>query len=292
MEIGVVFPQLEIGHDPTLMREYATAIESRGFEHILAYDHVLGVDPSRLDWNGPYTNADQFHEPLTLFSYLSAVTNHVTFVTGILILPQRQTALVAKQSAELDIVSEGRLRLGVGVGWNHAEYEALNESFNTRGARMEEQLPVLRKLWTEPITEFDGEFHTLPDVGINPRPVQQPIPIWMGGMAEPVLQRIGRLADGWFPQFTPGAQAEQTLQQVYEYAEQAGRSPDEIGIHGRMRVPVDSPDQWIETAEAWANIGADYLGINTMDCGLSSPREHIEHIRTVADSLEDAGLFT
>lgn len=292
MEIGVVFPQLEIGHDPSLMREYAAAIEARGFEHILAYDHVLGVDPSRGEWNGPYTNADQFHEPLTLFSYLSAATNHVTFVTGILILPQRQTALVAKQSAELDIVSDGRLRLGVGVGWNHVEYEALNESFDTRGARMEEQLAVLRALWTEPLTQFDGEFHTLPDVGINPRPVQQPIPIWMGGMAEPVLDRIGRLADGWFPQFTPGPQADQTLHQVYEYADQAGRSPDEIGIHGRMRVPIDSPDQWIETAEAWTDIGADYLGLNTMDCGLSTPRDHIEHIRTVADTLEDAGLFT
>ncbi len=292
MQIGVVFPQLEIGRNPDVIRDYAESVDSRGFEHILAYDHVLGVDPSRTDWNGPYTNADQFHEPLTLFSYLSSVTDHVTFVTGILILPQRQTALVAKQSAELDVISEGRLRLGVGVGWNHVEYEALNESFQTRGARMEEQIEVLRALWTEPITEFDGEFHSFPNVGINPRPIQQPIPLWMGGMAEPVLRRVGRLANGWFPQFTPGQEAEQSLQKVFEYAENAGRSPGDIGVHGRMRVPIESPDQWIEEAQQWADIGADYLGINTMDCGLATPRDHLDHLKTVADTLENAGLFS
>lgn len=292
MRIGVVFPQLEIGKDPEVIRQYTTTVENRGFEHILAYDHVLGVDPSRPDWNGPYTNADQFHEPFTLFSYLSALTNQITFVTGILVLPQRQTALVAKQSTELDIVSNGRLRLGVGVGWNHVEYEALNESFHTRGARIEEQLTVLRDLWTEPITEFNGEFHTLPEVGINPRPTQQPIPIWMGGMAEPVLERIGQLADGWFPQFTPSPEAEQTVQKVYDYAEKAGRSPDDIGIHGRIRVPTNSPEQWIEKAEQWADIGADYLGINTMDRGFSRPRDHLEHVEAVADTLEETGLFS
>jgi probable F420-dependent oxidoreductase len=262
MELGVVFPQLEIGQNPSIIREYAETTESLGFEHILAYDHVLGVDPSRSEWSGPYTNADQFHEPLTLFSYLSAVTTHVTFITGVLVLPQRQTALVAKQTAELDIVSEGRLRVGVGVGWNHVEYEALGESFHTRGARIEEQLTVLRELWTEPIIEFEGEFHTLPGVGINPRPTQQPIPIWMGGDAAAVIRRIAHLSDGWVMPSRTLSEAEALLDSLREACRAVDRDFSSLTIHARLDLSsIDSSDISDEI-DNWHDIGVDHLALD------------------------------
>ena len=216
MEIGTVFPQLEIGDDPETVGDYARRIEDAGFEHLLSYDHVLGVDPAWDDWEGPYDNADTFHEPLTTFSYLAGVTDSLEFVTGILILPQRQTALVAKQAAQVDRFADGRFRLGVGVGWNPHEYVALGEEFGERGRRIEEQVEVLRALWTESVVDVEGEYHRIEELGINPRPVQQPIPVWMGGMADPVKRRVGRLADGWLPQFQPDDEgAEDDLADVY-----------------------------------------------------------------------------
>jgi len=290
MEIGVTFPQLEIGSDPETLRDYARRVEDRGYDHLLAYDHVLGVNPDREGWEGPYDYEDRFHEPFTTFTHLAAVTDEMTFVTGILILPQRQTALVAKQAAQLDVLSEGRFRMGVGLGWNAPEYVALGEDFSKRGARIEEQIEVLRKLWTRELVEYDGEFHDIPDMGLNPLPEQQPIPIWMGGTADPVLERTARLADGYLPQFQPGEEADETLDTLHGYAEDAGRSPDDIGISGRIYAIPGERDEWVERARAWEDLGADYLSITTMYQDLEG-EEHTHHLEEVADVLEDHGLF-
>jgi probable F420-dependent oxidoreductase len=292
MEIGTVFPQLEIGDDPAILADYARRVEAAGLDHVLAYDHVLGVDPGWEDWEGPYDNADTFHEPLTTFSYLAGITDDLEFATGILILPQRQTALVAKQAAQVDRFADGRFRLGVGVGWNPHEYVALGEDFGERGRRIEEQIDVLRELWTEPVVEFEGEYHRLDEVGINPRPVQQPIPVWMGGMADPVKRRVGRMAEGWFPQFQPGDEdAEDDLADVYAAAEEAGRDPDDVGIHGRFWAVPDDTEDWVERARAWEDLGADYLAISTMYQDLDSPEDHTALVEEVADEFADAGLL-
>src|SRR5579885_1964305 len=218
MRIGVVFPQTEIGSDPGVVREYAQAAEGMGYSHLLAYDHVLGADTAtRPGWRGPYTSETQFHEPFVLFGYLAGLTRTLELVTGIIILPQRQTALVATQAAEVDVLSGGRLRLGVGIGWNQVEYEGLNERFSNRGARLEEQIEVLRALWSETSITYTGRWHTIDHAGINPLPVQRPIPIWIGATADAALRRAARLADGWFPQRPPDDQARAMMERLHGY---------------------------------------------------------------------------
>lgn len=290
MEIGTVLPQIELGPDPETLADYARRVEAVGYEHVLAYDHVLGVNPDREDWDGPYDYESQFHEPLTTYSYLAGLTDDLTFVTGILVLPQRQTALVAKQAAQVDRFTDGNFRLGVGVGWNEPEYVALGEDFSKRGRRIEEQVELLRKLWTQDLVEFEGEFHQIPDAGINPLPVQQPIPVWMGGMADPVKQRVARMADGWLPQFQPGEEAEEHLADLYAYAEEEGRDPDDIEISGRMYAVPSESDEWIERVQAWRDLGADYLSISTMYQGLEGA-EHVDHLVEVADVLRETDLL-
>lgn len=290
MEFGVTFPQAEIGSDPETIVEYTRRAEARGYGHLLAYDHVLGANADREGgWDGPYDHRDQFHEPLSLFNYLAGQTDDIEFVTGVLILPQRQTALVAKQTAQVDLFSDGRLRLGVGVGWNPLEYVALDESFDRRGARIEEQVDVLRALWTENPTTFDGEFHELPDVGINPLPVQQPIPLWMGGDADAVLRRIARTADGWIPRMQPDAGTRESLEQLHEYAREAGRDPEEIGVHGRIPLDTDDTDELVDRIEAWERLGADYLSIDTMRRG-RGPDDHVEVLDEFADAMDSVGI--
>lgn len=290
MEIGTVFPTLEIGVDPARIADYGQRAEDAGYHHLLTYDHVLGVSPDREGWEGPYDNDNSFHEPMTTFGYLAGQTDDIEFVTGILVLPQRQTPLVAKQAAQLDVLSDGRLRLGVGAGWNRPEYTGMGESFDERSRRIVEQFDVLRKLWTEETVDYEGEFHTLPEVGINPRPVQQPIPLWLGGMGDLAKRRVAGLADGWLPQFQPGEDAETHLEDVYGYAEEYDRDPDDIGIHGRMYAVPDEEDEWIDRAQAWKELGADYLAVSTMYQGLDSV-EHADHIESVADTLRETGLF-
>jgi probable F420-dependent oxidoreductase len=253
MKIGVVFPQTEIGDDPIVLRDYAQAAEDLGYNHLLAYDHVLGADPDRPGgWRGPYTHETLFHEPFVLFAYLGAITTRIEFVSGIVILPQRQTALVAKQAAEVDVLTGGRLRLGVAVGWNAVEYEALGENFGNRGRRIEEQIKVLRLLWTQPVVDFKGRWHSIPKAGIKPLPVQRPIPIWMGGMSEPVMQRAARLADGWFPQFRSiDNAARDTMARLHAYIRDAGRNPADVGIEGRFSIANTTPDDWGGAVEDW-----------------------------------------
>ncbi len=286
MKLGVVFPQTEIGNDPAAIRDYAQAAEQIGYSHLLVFDHVLGADPEKHSpWRGPYTDKSAFHEPFVLFGFLAGQTTTLGLVTGILISPQRQTALIAKQAAAVDVLSKGRLRLGLGVGWNAVEYEALGENFHNRGRRMEEQVELLRKLWTEPVVSFKGRWHQIPDAGINPLPVQRPIPIWMGGMSEPVLKRIARTADGWFPQFQPGDEARAVLERLHGYIREASRPIDAVGIEGRLSASQLPQERWSEAARAWRELGATHLSFNTMGAGFSSPQQHIDAVRRFHDTV-------
>lgn len=279
MQLGVVFPQTEIGSDPQAVRDFVQAAEAMGYEHLIVYDHVLGADVSHYPgWQGPYTHRHLFHEPFVLYGYLAAITRRIELVTAVIILGQRQTALVAKQAAEIDVLSGGRLRLGVGIGWNQVEYEALGENFHNRGKRCEEQMAVLRALWTQEVVDFQGKWHRIQHAGINPLPVQRPIPLWLGGGrpgVEAVIERIGRLADGWFPQFAPDAIGKETLERMRGYARAAGRDPASIGIEGRIRFATGNPESWAQEAEDWSALGASHLSVNTMDAGLQTPEAHI-----------------
>ncbi|HEX5166107.1 MAG TPA: LLM class F420-dependent oxidoreductase, partial [Thermomicrobiales bacterium] len=259
MQLGVVFPQTEIGSDPAVVREYAQTAEGSGLKHLLVYDHVMGASTAnRPNWRGPYTSETPFHEVFVLFGYLAAATPGLELVTGVVILPQRQTALVAKQAAAIDVLTGGKLRLGVGVGWNDVEYTVLNENFNNRGRRFEEQIEVLRALWTDEVIDFKGRYHTIPEAGLNPMPVQRPIPLWIGGYADVVMERIGRLADGWFPGSQPGDVLEHSRSLVVASAEAAGRDPSAIGMEGRITLEPDAESEWIAQTEAWRAAGATH----------------------------------
>ena len=286
MRIGVVFPQTEIGADPFIIKDYAQAAEELGYSHILAYDHVIGANPaSRPGWKPPYTHLDIFHEPFVLFGYLAGVTKKIELVTGIIILPQRQTVLVAKQAAALDVLSGGRLRFGIGIGWNPVEYEALGENFKNRGRRCEEQIEVLRKLWSEKTVTFEGRWHKITDAGIKPLPVQRPIPIWFGGSDERALRRLAKFGDGWFPLFAPDEKCRAMIEKIRAYAKEAGRDPNAIGIEGRVSFGVGSPEAWSKDLQAWQSLGATHLSFNTMKAGLKSPSAHIEALRRFAKAI-------
>ena len=279
MKLGVVFPQTEIGSDPGAVSEYAQAAESMGYNHILAFDHVLGANAkSRPGWSGAYRHTDAFHEPFVLFGYLAAVTSSVELVTGVIILPQRQTALVAKQTAAVDVLSQGRLRLGIGIGWNAVEYEALGEDFHNRGRRSEEQIDLMRKLWTNDLITYEGRWHKITDAGLNPLPVQQPIPVWFGGAAPQTIRRVATMGDGWFPLFRPDDSGRELIESMREQAAEAGRGPDDIGVESWVSIRDSSEDDWKRTAEAWRELGATHLSVNTMNAGLESPQAHIEAI--------------
>lgn len=280
MKIGVVFPQTELGSDPIVARDYVQAVEGLGYDHLLIYDHVLGADPERPGgWNRPYNVNTNFHEPFVFYGYVAGFTQKLELVTNIIILPQRQTALVAKQAAEVDVLSGGRLRLGVGLGWNQVEYQALNQDFETRGRRMAEQIEVMRLLWTQGTIDYKGKNHTIDRAGIRPLPVQQPIPVWMGGSAHPaVLRRLARHANGWFPQM-PLDQAPEALDALWTEVEAAGRKREEIGIEARTEASrMRSPEDVEAFIEGWKTLGATHMGISTMGAGFTTPAEHLAEI--------------
>lgn len=281
MRIGVVFPQTELGGDPGAVRAYGQRVEELGFTHILAYDHVLGADPEvHRGWRGPYDVHTTFHEPFVMFGYLAAVTG-LELVTGVIILPQRQTALVAKQAAEVDLLTEGRFRLGIGLGWNAVEYEALGENMGNRGRRSEEQVEVLRRLWTEQTVTFEGKYHTITGAGLAPMPVQRPIPVWFGAATEWALERAGRLADGWFPMMEPGPGLDWAREKVDDAATAAGRDPSTIGMEGRVTWTGDA-DRAAAELDVWRDVGATHVSINTMGAGLRSVDEHLDALERVA----------
>jgi probable F420-dependent oxidoreductase len=280
MRYGVVFPQTEIGKEPSAIRDFAQAAEELGYHHLLAYDHVVGANPaSRPGWHPPYTYKDMFHEPFVLFGYLAGLTKRIELVTGVIILPQRQTVLVAKQAAALDVLSGGRLRLGIGIGWNPVEYEALGENFKNRGRRSEEQVEVMRKLWTQELVTFEGEWHKITDAGLNPLPIQRPIPIWFGGGHDQTLRRVARLGDGWFPLLGPDDKCRAMIEKIRAYTREAGRDPRSVGIEGRIMIGQGSPEQWTKEIQAWKELGATHVTANTMKAGFSSPSGHVEAIR-------------
>ena len=286
MRLGAIFPQTEIGSDPVAVRDFAQAAEGLGYEHLLVFDHVLGADTSvREGWDRPYSSVDMFHEPFVLFGYLAGLTEKIEMVTGVLILGQRQTSLVAKQAAEVDVLTGGRLRLGIGVGWNAVEYEGLSESFTNRGRRSEEQIELMRQLWTNEVVDFHGRYHNVTHAGINPLPVQRPIPVWFGGGAPQVVKRIGRMGDGWFPQFEPNSEGAERIAEMRGYATQAGRDPSAIGIEGRIGIATDDQSDWQKLAESWAEVGATHLSVNTMRAGLQGPDQHIEAIRRFKETV-------
>lgn len=287
MRLGVIFPQLEIGSNPDAIREYARAVERMGFEHLAIFDHVLGADPTNRPGWTRYTDKSMFHEPLVLFGYLAALTSQIELATSIIILPQRQTVLVAKQAAEVDVLSRGRLRLGVALGWNEVEYEALNEDFHTRGRRIAEQIEVMRALWTKPVVTFEGKWHRITEAGINPLPVQRPIPVWMGGSAEPALRRIARIADGWFPMGAPDQTRQAMLETFRGYLREAGRDPNSVGIEARGSVSRGAPDEWRLAAKGWKDLGATHYSFTTEGGGFSSVDQHIRALRTAMDAVRN-----
>jgi probable F420-dependent oxidoreductase len=284
MQIGVVFPQTEIGPDAGAVRAYAERVEQLGFCHLLAYDHVLGADPAvHPGWSGPYDIETTFHEPLVLFGYLAAITR-LELVTGIIILPQRQTALVAKQAAEVDLLTEGRFRLGVGLGWNRVEYEALGQDFTSRGRRAGEQVALLRRLWTErSVTGHVGDEHVI-GAGLAPRPVQRPIPIWFGAQSPAAYRRAGRLGDGWFPSVRPGPELDAARGIVEQAAVAAGRDPAAIGMEGGVSWHGDTA-KLAAHADRWRQAGATHLSVNTMGAGLGPVDQHLTALGQAAEVL-------
>jgi probable F420-dependent oxidoreductase len=290
MRWGVVFPQTEIGPDPSAVRAYAQAVQDMGFAHLLVYDHVLGADPTaHAPWPpNAYTCHSLFHEPMVLFGYLAAIAPRLELVTSVIILPQRETALVAKQGAEVDILTGGKFRMGIGIGWNAVEYEALGTNFRNRGRRFEEQIEVLRRLWTEPVLSFDGRYHKITAAGLNPMPVQRPIPLWIGASAEPAIKRAAELADGFFPQRPLEGGWEVTMHKLRGWVAAAGRDFASYGIERRIDIATGTPDDWRAAAEEWQALGATHLSFNTMNGNLGAVDAHIERLRQARAALMPA----
>jgi probable F420-dependent oxidoreductase len=278
MEIGAVLPHNEIGNDPGAIRAYAQGLEELGATHLLIYDHVMGADRDRPGgFTGPYDSEVAFHEPFTLFGFLAAVTQRIDLVTAVLILPQRQTVLVAKQAAELAILSNNRFRLGVGVGWNTVEYQALNEEFSNRGRRQSEQVELLRRLWIEDSFSFDGEFHTIDRASINPRP-SAPVPIWFGGSAVALLERCALLGDGWIPLGSPNETSRERIEHIRTVRTGAGLSMDGFGIQAQAQWAGGTPEKWRSHAQRWKELGATHLAIATHNAELTDVDGHLARI--------------
>lgn len=284
--LGAVLPQIELPPDPDVVRTFVTSIEEAGFSHLLAYDHVLGADAgTRPDWSGPYSSTDPFLEVLSLLSWAAGLTTTLELVTGVLILPQRQTALVAKQAATLDLLSSGRLRLGVGIGWNKVEYDGLNEEFGNRGRRMEEQIAVMRALWEQPSISFEGQWHHIDNAGILPLPRQRPLPIWIGGRAEPAVRRAARIADGFFPNGGPSDDVRNQMRALNDELDRAGRDRATFGVEARISVAKGTPDDWRRDAATWREMGVSHLSLVTMGGGFTTIEEHLDALVRGRDAI-------
>ena len=285
MKVGIVFPHNEIGTDPGAIKAYAQGAEEMGADHMLIYDHVLGADPDRPGgWRGPYDKDIAFHEPFTVFSFMAAVTEKIEFASAVLILPQRQTALVAKQAAELAILSNNRFRLGIGTGWNEVEYEALNVPFEHRGSRQAEQVELMRKLWESDAFTYSGRYHTVTQASINPRPSAS-IPIWFGGGVPALLKRCARLGDGWIPLGIPNDASANMIETLKEERERAGLSWDSFGIQAQAQYRGGNPDRWRDHFEAWSNLGCTHIAVATHTVGHQSVDDHLKAAQEYFDSV-------
>lgn len=284
LTMGAVLPTNEIGSDPGAIRDYAQAVESMGFEHLLIYDHVLGADPSVHTLTGPYTDQTPFHEVFVTLGYIAACTTTLGLATAVLILPQRQTALVAKQAAQLAVLSGNRFRLGIGSGWNQVEYQVLGENFRNRGRRQEEQVALMRALWSNHLVEFEGEFHSVRAAGIEPRPTA-PIEVWFGGAHDLQLRRAAKIGDGWFPIGAPNADSAAMVEALNGYLSDNGRDAESFGIEPQAQVRGGNPDLWRSHAERWRELGASAISIATMSAGLGDVDNHIEAIRQYREAL-------
>ncbi len=284
MQIGAVLPHNEIGSDPGALRAYLEGIEELGMTHLLAYDHVLGAERERAGgFEGPYDKDVAFHEPLTFFAFAAGVTRHVEFASTVLILPQRQAVLVAKQAAEVAIVSGNRLRLGVGTGWNKVEYQALNERFDNRGKREVEQIEVMRRLWTDELVTYHGEYHTIEAASINPRP-SRPVPIWLGGSAPVVLERCALVADGWMPVGSPDG-SKDMLAAIRRHREDAGLSMSGFGVQAQAQFARGTPERWRTHADKWRALGATHLAVATHAAGTTNIDGHLDRVRQYRDAV-------
>jgi probable F420-dependent oxidoreductase len=291
MQTGLVYPHFEFGSDPIAIRAYAQVAESLGYTHIGADDHVIGPNPDRPGgWNGWVTYQTEFMEPFVLFGFMAAATQRIGFATCVLLLPQRQTVLVAKQTATLDQLCGGRLRLGIGNGWNEIEYLSLGQNFHNRGRRIEEQISLLRQLWTQPLVDFHSPEHSIPDAGISPLPVQRPIPIWFGGQSAPVLQRMARLGDGWMPLYNSPQEAQPAIETLAGLLTAAGRSLEGFGIEARIpysKGPGQAPDpgEWQRLLQGWKAVGATHASLITTKCGLLGPEAHMRALEIFAKEM-------
>lgn len=288
MQIGAVFPHNEIGNDPGAIKAFAQGVEDLGISHLLIYDHVLGADPDREGgFRGPYDKDVAFHEPFTTFAFIAAVTERLEMITTVMILPQRQTVLAAKQAAEVALLSNNRFRLGVGVGWNEVEYVGLNETFNNRGRRQAEQVEVMRKLWSEDSLDYTGDFHRIDKASINPRPSQQ-IPIWFGGSAPALLDRVARLGDGWIPLMGANEKAQACIDTIKATREAAGLSFDNFGIQAQAQYAGGSPERWQKHAQAWKDMGCTHIAIATHNAGPTDVEGHLSRIREYQEAVADS----
>ena len=287
MEIGAVIPHNEIGNDPGAIKAYAQGAEDLGATHLLLYDHVLGADPDRPGgFDGPYDKDVAFHEPLVLFGFLAGVTERVDLVTAVLILPQRQAVLVAKQAAEVAILSGNRLKLGVGVGWNSVEYDGLNEDFGTRGRRQEEQVDLMRKLWEADSLSYDGEFHRFEKASILPRPTEQ-IPVLFGGAAPALIDRCARIGDGWLPLGTSNDSSRTRLEEIRRIRAERGLTMEGFDVRAQAQYRGGSPDRWRSHADAWRDLGATHIAIATHNAGETDVDGHLARIAEYQAALAD-----
>ena len=288
IQIGAFFPTNDLPADHVAIRDWAQAAEAIGFDFVVVSDRVLGADWSAIpDLDGPYDVDDSFHEIFVTMAYIAAVTERVGLASGVLVLPQRQTALVAKQAAQLDIVSGGRLRLGIGVGFSPVEYEALGQDMRVRGRRQAEQIELMNQLWTNRKVTFDGEFDRVHHAGIKPLPIQQPIPIWLGGGAEPVLRRAAKYGQGWIPQqpqFRPD-KLEGPLERLHTYLQAEGREPSTFGLDGWVISNIGGPDKWQTEAESWVNVGATHVTFYTSNLGIGGVEQQIEAMNQFYDAV-------
>ena len=285
MEIGAVFPHNEIGTDPQAIKDYAQGVEELGVTHLLIYDHVLGADRDRPGgFEGPYDKDVAFHEPFTTFAFVAAVTKKLDMITTVMILPQRQTVLVAKQAAELAILSNNRFKLGIGVGWNAVEYTGLNENFKNRGKRQEEQVELMRLLWESEVLEYKGDYHHIDKASINPRPSKS-VPIWFGGGAPQLIERCADLGDGWIPLMGPNEAARKTLAAIKEKRESKGLDWDNFGVQAQAQYAGGDAERWNKHAEKWRNLGASHLAIATHNAEPTNVDGHLGRIKEYLNAV-------